>query len=99
MPEVLNMKRGVYGLFVCVLLCSACADPAPYRAGKLDEDTSCAGIYAKGNPPKPLSSATDAEQTCWKRRIEEHANYDLLFAEFTDQGWIDGSSDLKRPAR
>jgi hypothetical protein len=45
-----------------------------------------------------VSERTRADP-CWLRATEERTHYDLLFAEFDDQGWVYGSADLPRPAK
>ncbi len=47
----------------------------------------------------PRVSDRDRRDPCWLRATEERTHYDLLFAEFDDQGWVYGSADLPRPAK
>ncbi len=80
---------------------AGCAKPIPYRLGALEANPACASVYAAydaRDPAQPAFSGEQAEHPCWQRSVEEHAAYDLLFAEFTDQGWVQGSSNLERPA-
>jgi hypothetical protein len=81
---------------------SGCAGPVPYRDGTLGFDASCASTYAAYDsvtPAKRFLSKTEAEQRCWRRSVEEHRSFDLLFSEFSDQGWVQGTSELSRPAK
>lgn len=95
------MKSVSLSLFAFAVVLAGCTGPVPYRSGALDQNGSCAAIYAAYDargPVDTLFSGDEAKHPCWQRSVEEHAAYDLLIAEFTDQGWIQGSSSLDRPA-
>ncbi len=38
-----------------------------------------------------------AKDSCWLRSVEEHLEYDLITAEFDDQGWLQGTFGETRP--
>lgn len=89
---------------IMIVLCSflgGCAARVPYRDAGFSEIQGCdKQLYSKYSQGKRVAMTDeDARAECWKRSTEEHTNYDLLFAEFDDQGWVQKSVDLKRPGR
>ena len=78
---------------------SGCAGDIPYRSKAFDPlpDANCEQLYNQYVDDRELD-ASDAASPCWQRTIEERkADYDLMFIEFDDQGWVEKSSDLARP--
>ena len=96
------MKIQWWFLCAVALTLAGCSGSIPFRSGALDEDASCAARYAaydqRRNEATPLGDA-EAEHPCWQRSVEEHPAYDLLIAEFSDQGWIHDTASLDRPAQ
>lgn len=92
------MNKSIIFFTVLALSVSGCAGNIPYRAAGFDPMPACMDMYKKYSHGQKLESP-DSEDACWLRSIEEHGRYDLLFAEFDDQGWIQGSADLPRPRR
>ncbi len=94
------MRNGGFGAIVLVLCVSACAQ-FPYREKGLDPvKAECPPtFYSNYSDGQKIDDAVlDGDQgDCWKRSIEEHASYDLMFVEFDDQGWVQQSSKLPRP--
>lgn len=82
-------------------LVAGCAARVPYRDAGFSEIQGCdPQFYSEYSHGKRVATApADARAACWNRSIEEHANYDLMFVEFDDQGWLQKTSDLKRPGR
>lgn len=78
-----------------------CAARVPYRDAGFSEIQGCdRQLYSKYSQGRRVAMTDeDARAACWKRSIEEHTNYDLLFVEFDDQGWVQKSAGLKRPGR
>ena len=76
-----------------VLLLGGCGR-IPYRTEGLAERPDCRALYDKydditvDNKKVPASVVDDP---CWLRAKEERNNYDLMFMEFDDQGWIQDS--------
>ena len=78
---------------VVLVSLAACTSGVPYRNGEYAE-LDCAKIYgdydatlAQGATP-----ALDAGNACWKQSREKHRDYDALFVEFDDQGWVQGAA-------
>jgi len=91
-----TMRSVLFSLFATMFVLAGCTNFVPYRSAGLNKDDSCRSTYAGRFKPDTKATSTDTER-CWARSIEERDEFDLLFAEFTDQGWVQGSSDLKRP--
>lgn len=81
------------GMLVCVavsLLFSGCGR-IPYRTEGLVSRPECQALYDKyddisvNNKKLPAGLVDDP---CWLRAREERNNYDLMFMEFDDQGWV-----------
>lgn len=95
-----------YGLTVLTVtavfghLLPGCTSAIPYRTGGLVADPECEAVYADysgrelGENP---FEGSGIDHKCWLRSIEEHPTYDLLVAEFSDQGWVQGSASADRP--
>jgi hypothetical protein len=71
------------------LLLTACAAQVPYRSAGFTAAPECRPLYEQSRGGKPIGSP---ESACWKRSEEERKDYDLLFIEFDDQGWTQGTS-------
>jgi len=62
----------------------------PYRSMRYgDVNATCQAAFAKS----PGKAADDAERACWNSSYEYTDSYDLLVAEFDDQGWIPPGTD------
>lgn len=87
---------------LAIVSLAGCAANVPYRDSSYAEDPSCRKVY-EAYDARDRSAGTrpevDAADPCWRRANEEHDDYDLLFVEFDDQGWVQGSSDLSRPGK
>jgi len=83
-------------LLVCVFILAACASPIPYRTAGFDAQPQCQKIYDQYIDNRLIS---DPDDPCWQRSIEERDDYDLLFAEFDDQGWIQNTYHKDAPAK
>src|SRR5713226_5556583 len=74
----------------------------PYRIDGFVDKPECRQIYDTYDDISPRNAdVAEGVRTspCWLRAKEERDDYDLLFVEFDDQGWVQGTSDLTRPAR
>jgi len=92
------IKLFVSILFVALVL-AGCTGNIPYRTQGFSEMPECKTIYNQhAGDDKLASDPTGTEEKCWERSREERDNYDLLFAEFDDQGWIQGTAGRKGPA-
>ena len=84
-----------------VLVISGCALKFPYRSQAFEPlpNADCKRLYDKYAEGQDLKKGDpfDAASPCWLRSIEERKAYDLMTVEFDDQGWVQNSSDLKRP--
>lgn len=91
------MKIWRFILLSAGALLAGCARDVPYRdLGFTDVTADCTKQYAtydRGPETGPFP-ALDESNACWRRNKEEHEDYDLLFVEFDDQGWSQGSSTL-----
>lgn len=84
--------RIVFCVLTLAVLCSC--GRIPYRTDGLASKPDCARLYeANEDISYGSKTATPAvvDDPCWKRSIEERSNYDLLFMEFDDQGWVQES--------
>lgn len=94
------MNRIPLLLLVVIASLAGCAQNIPYRSDSYADVPSCREIYsAYDKSPNRTLSQEAAANPCWKRPKEEHDDYDLLFVEFDDQGWVQGSSNRRLPAR
>ena len=74
----------------------------PYRVDGFVDKPECRRIYDVYDDVSPRNANVPEEvraSPCWLRAKEERDEYDLLVVEFDDQGWVQGTSDLTRPAR
>jgi len=87
--------------YAVFLWLAGCGD-IPYRSAGYSVDPNCREIYDKyydiSELDKDIPENIRSNQ-CWLRAREERDNYDLLFLEFDDQGWMQNASNLSRPAR
>jgi hypothetical protein len=91
-----------------VALLAGCATEHPYRTALGIPSASCREVYEdaqSGDPNRNLDerSMDQAErirqdlnnpsrQSCWKTSWEDHADYELHFLEFDDQGWLNSAN-------
>jgi len=95
------MKAGLLASVMLALGLAACGE-IPYRKAGFEQYPECRAIYDRHDDITPGNkNVTDADRgsRCWLRSHEERNEYDLLTVEFDDQGWVQGSSDLGRPAK
>ena len=79
-----------------------CGSAIPYRVDGFVDKPECRRIYDDYDDISPRNSNVSEEvraSPCWLRAKEERDDYDLLVTEFDDQGWVERTSDLTRPAR
>ncbi|WP_404300138.1 hypothetical protein [Alicycliphilus denitrificans] len=81
------------GAVLSALMLSACASRIPVRTEGFKEAPDCQAIYEA--PAQKGDAIAYPESDCWLRAVEERQAYDLLFIEFDDQGWIQGSSKVR----
>lgn len=95
------MKPSLPVLLAVACVISGCGN-FPYRTEGFQPRPECKAIYDQYEDSREVTiaaSASDSEKLCWKRSIEERGAYDLLFTEFDDQGWLQGSSKQKLPVK
>jgi len=95
------MKAGLLASVMLALGLAACGE-IPYRKAGFEQLPECRAIYDRHDDITPDNkNVADADRSsrCWLRSREERDEYDLLTVEFDDQGWVQGSSDLSRPAQ
>ena len=91
-----SSRATTLGIAAGVLI--GCTANVPYRDLGFDGTQSCSGEYAKydrANSSGPFPPV-DTQNPCWRGGRENHNDYDLLFIEFDDQGWVQGSSKPRR---
>ena len=79
----------------------AACESIPYRADGYAEYPECRKLYEEHDDISGQSGKVDEAvlaSRCWLRASEERRDYDLLTIEFDDQGWVQSSSPLERPA-
>ncbi len=79
------MARAYRTVIIAIFLTLGCTGPIPYRTMGFLTKGDCAALYDvnAGN-----AEVTQPQSPCWLRSEEERAHYNLLFAEFDDQGWV-----------
>jgi hypothetical protein len=79
-----------------VVLLAGCTSSVPYRDLGFADTPSCKEVYAAYDraPSSGPFPEVDEKNPCWRRNREEHEDYDLLFVEFDDQGWVQRSAEL-----
>ena len=78
-------------LYTLLLALAGCTFGVPYRTGEYIADASCEEIYRiydAAQISSPEAPDIDGSNLCWKGSREKHQDYDLLFVEFDDQGWV-----------
>ncbi len=87
------MLRGALVCIAIAVLLGGCGR-IPYRTEGLASRPDCQALYDKhdditvDNKKIPAGIVDDP---CWLRAKEERNNYDLMFMEFDDQGWVQDS--------
>jgi pimeloyl-ACP methyl ester carboxylesterase len=95
------MNRGLVLSCAAALWLAGCGD-VPYRTAGYSANPDCQTLYDKYDDVSEMNKDISDEvrrNPCWLRAREERDNYDLLFLEFDDQGWVQGSSSLDRPGK
>jgi hypothetical protein len=88
------------GCAVLALL-AGCTSGVPYRDGKYVTEASCDTFYSDYDATlrsDPEPTKIDKSNGCWNSSREKHQDYDLLFVEFDDQGWVQGAFSQSNPA-
>jgi len=81
-----------------VVLALAGCDSVPYRSAGFGGEPDCRGVYNRIDDLNDQGvSAEDRASPCWLRSHEQRDAHDLLFVEFDDQGWVQGSDKSLRP--
>lgn len=78
---------------------TACTPLPPYRNGNYVSLDACDKAY-KDYDKTLLQGKTPVmkgENVCWQQSHEKHEDYDALFVEFDDQGWVQGTSEETSP--
>jgi hypothetical protein len=91
--ERLAVSVGGLAVFLFVLGFLTYSWRFPFRDGFVQHE-GCSTLYRKYSGGEKLEKP---DHPCWRRSVEEHQNYDLLFIEFDDQGWVQNSASLPRP--
>ncbi|OGW34254.1 MAG: hypothetical protein A2X58_03810 [Nitrospirae bacterium GWC2_56_14] len=86
---------------IALLVTAGCSGDIPYRTESFSEMPECGKIYEEHSSDQKIKKyAPDSvDARCWGRAAEERAAYDLLFTEFDDQGWVQGTAGRKGIAR
>jgi len=95
------MRGRLVSCFALAVILGGCGT-IPYRADGFLERPECQKLYDAYDNISSGNATVPAEvlgSSCWRRAKEERDDYDLLFVEFDDQGWVQGTSDLARPSR
>jgi len=79
---------------------TACTSGVPYRNGEYAE-LDCTKIYSDygATLSQGTTPAIDEDNACWKQSREKHRDYDALFVEFDDQGWVQGAAVDNSPTK
>ena len=93
------MKAGARVAVFGLILVAGCTADVPYRKMGFSEQPECQAVYERHEDLRVKNIPEgDLASPCWLRAREERRDYDLLVAEFDDQGWVQRSSNLARPA-
>lgn len=86
----MNYSR-LAALVTWVILLSGCVGNVPYRTAGFGLKPDCQALYQAYGKGEEIAGDA-AASPCWLSSRESAQNYDLLFAEFDDQGWLQGES-------
>ncbi len=93
------MNKSLVFSAAVVLGLAGCGE-IPYRKDGFAANPDCRSLYNRiEDVSDDRNSAQEKSSPCWLRAREERDDYDLLFVEFDDQGWVRDSFDLARPAK
>lgn len=84
------MVKATMAVLAIALVLVSCGR-IPYRTEGLAARPDCQALYDKYDDISPRNKALPpgiADDPCWLRAKEERNNYDLMFMEFDDQGWV-----------
>jgi hypothetical protein len=92
------MKKLLLIYIAAFAVLTACTSDVPYRNGEYTVIPNCKDVYYKydttlknqGDLSKVIEMGDEA---CWKQSREQHEDYDILFTEFDDQGWVQGAAN------
>ena len=94
------MKQTMWVIGVLVLL-AGCQN-VPYRSAGFSDGPDCKSLYNRiddlDDEDEKISDE-DRNSHCWRRAHEARDRHDLLFVEFDDQGWVQGSGSSERKGR
>ncbi|HYU70498.1 MAG TPA: hypothetical protein VEL09_14330 [Burkholderiales bacterium] len=80
---------------------TACTSGVPYRNGDYGAIPSCEKTYGAYDAALLSVAAPPIEEgdNCWKQSRESHRDYDVLFVEFDDQGWVQDAAKESNPTK
>jgi hypothetical protein len=88
------MTKKYFAIFSILAAVCGCAGDIPYRHKGFSEMPECRQVYEQHTDDSEVKYAKKSmESVCWDRSCEERSSYDLLFVEFDDQGWVQGTAD------
>jgi hypothetical protein len=89
---------GAWLFLVAAIVLQGCAATVPYRNSKTGDDQQCRVLFHE-NDKLTQGDGSIAKRfrsdPCWLRSVEDHLEYDLITAEFDDQGWLQDTSGLR----
>jgi pimeloyl-ACP methyl ester carboxylesterase len=99
-PKEENMKTSIPLWCAILAALAGCTFSVPYRNGNYIADASCEKSYGDYDATLVSDSEPidiDESDRCWNHSRERHRDYDLLFVEFDDQGWVQGAAEQSVP--
>lgn len=100
----MKMTGGAALVALAFVFLASCGTPIPYRGAGMEygDGDDCRAVL-KDNDALTQGAGQIAKKyadhPCWSYSKEEHTDYDLLVAEYDDQGWIQGSSNMQRSGK
>lgn len=88
-------------LWIAVLTAlTACTSGVPYRNGDYKALAECAKRYSDYDAALVSVAEPPVDgDDCWKQSRESHRDYDVLFVEFDDQGWVQDAANESSPTK
>lgn len=88
-------------LVLVISLTCACTSSRPERSSGFIDAPGCRAFYNQFPDNREINTRqlSADRRICLQRAVEERDNYDLLFAEFDDEGWYQDEQNRSRPTQ
>lgn len=80
--------RTTVGLLLGAVLLAGCTPLMPRRDAVFDDTpAACVPVFAAQASGAPSQRPDPSSSLCWHRSAETYPSYEIIYAEFDDQGW------------